>query len=69
MARCFEQNRELIASQTCRRVSGSDCLLKKSGEVTQHGITGIMAEAVVDVLESVEVQKLETGVCTTFAWP
>jgi hypothetical protein len=55
------QHDELVSAQSGHDVGGAEAAEQQLGEMPQQGVAGGMAEAVVDRLEFVEVEKHQLG--------
>ena len=55
-----QQQRELVATDASGDVAGAETLAQLLADLAQHGVATLMADAVVDGLESVEVDDHET---------
>jgi hypothetical protein len=61
IADVFDENRELIATQTRRRVAGTQAALQALGDAFQQQIAHFVAQRIVHDLEPVEVEKEHGG--------
>nr|GFD20349.1 hypothetical protein [Tanacetum cinerariifolium] len=52
-----DQDAELVAAKSCHHIVGSGCAANPLGDHLEEFVAGIVAEAVVDALEVVDVQK------------
>ena len=52
-----QQQRKLVAAEPGHEVAGSDLILQGRGHLAQHAVAGGVAEAVVDLLEVVQVDE------------
>ncbi len=57
--RAFENDAELVASSACQRIDATDALAKLRRDLPQQLVAGVVAERVVDLLETVEVDGEE----------
>ena len=57
MARAIEQDRELVAAQAHQQVAGPQVLAQAGADLYQQHVACLVAEAVVDLLEPVQVQQ------------
>jgi hypothetical protein len=53
----LEEDRELVASEPCRRVRSPQGVLHPFAHFRQHEVSGLMSEGVVDRLEVVQVHQ------------
>ena len=57
VAQILQQHHELVAAQARHDVAGAQALLQALGHFAQQRVAGLVAEAVVDELEAVEVDE------------
>ena len=60
-----EQHDELVAAEARQVVAGAQALLQAPADLHQHAVAGLVAEAVVDQLEAVEVDEQQRGLART----
>ena len=58
----LDEHRELVAAEAGHRVAGADRVAQPVGDLDQQLVAGGVAEAVVDLLEAVEVQEQDRHV-------
>jgi hypothetical protein len=53
----FEQNREVITTEARRGVAGAQDVFQSAGDGLQKAVAGLVAEAVIDDLEAVDIEE------------